>query len=57
MEEYQKGHRERLRQRFVEKGFAGFSDREILEYFICLCIPRKDVKPIAADLLKKFGTT
>ena len=56
MEEYQKGHRERLRQRYLEKGFAGFTDREKLEYFLCLCIPRKDVKPLADTLLKKYKT-
>jgi DNA repair protein RadC len=54
MEDYQKGHRERLRQRYLEKGFAGFSDREKLEFFLCLCIPRKDVKPLADRLLKKY---
>lgn len=54
MEEYQKGHRERLRKRYLERGFAGFSDREKLEYFLCLCIPRKDVKPLADTLLKKY---
>ena len=54
MEDYQKGHRERLRQRYLERGFAGFSDREKLEYFLCLCIPRKDVKPLADTLLKKY---
>ena len=56
MEEYQKGHRERLRQRYIERGFAGFTDREKLEYFLCLCIPRKDVKPLADTLLKKYKT-
>jgi DNA repair protein RadC len=54
MEDYQKGHRERLRQRYLEGGFAGFSDREKLEYFLCLCIPRKDVKPLADRMLKKY---
>lgn len=54
MEDYQKGHRVRLRQRYLEKGFAGFSDREKLEYFLCLCMPRKDVKPLADTLLKKY---
>lgn len=54
MEDYQKGHRERLRQRYLERGFAGFSDREKLEYFLCLCIPRRDVKPLADRLLKKY---
>lgn len=56
MEDYQKGHRERLRNRYLEKGFAGFTDREKLEYFLCLCIPRKDVKPLADLLLKKYKT-
>jgi DNA repair protein RadC len=56
MENYQTGHRERLRQRYREKGFSGFSDREKLEYFLCLCIPRKDVKPLAATLIEKYGS-
>ncbi|HRI45649.1 MAG TPA: DNA repair protein RadC [Ignavibacteriaceae bacterium] len=56
MKKYQIGHRERLRQRYLEKGFVGFSDREKLEYFLCLCIPRKDVKPLADKLLKKYKT-
>jgi DNA repair protein RadC len=56
MEDYQKGHRERLRLRYLEKGFSGFSDREKLEYFLSLCIPRRDVKPLAAALLAKYGS-
>lgn len=56
MEDHKAGHRERLRQRFLANGFNGFSDREKLEYFLCLCIPRKDVKPLAASLLKQFGS-
>jgi len=54
MKGYQIGHRERLRQRYLESGFGGFTDREKLEYFLCLCIPRKDVKPLADVLLKKY---
>lgn len=54
MEEYQKGHRERFRQRYLERGFGRFPDREKLEYF--LSIPRKDVKPLADRLLKKYKT-
>lgn len=56
MKEHQKGHRERLRERYMEKGFSGFTDREKLEYFLCLCIPRKDVKPLAASLIEEFGS-
>jgi DNA repair protein RadC len=56
MEEYQKGHRERLRKRFLDNGFRGFSESEILEYFLSLCIPRKDVKPLSHKLLHEFGS-
>lgn len=56
MEDHHIGHRERLRKRFLVSGFNGFSEREILEYFLCLCIHRKDVKPIADRLLKAFGS-
>jgi DNA repair protein RadC len=51
-----RGHRERLRQRFSENGFAGFHDYEVLELLLTYAIPRQDVKPIAKRLLKVFGT-
>ncbi|HEX2867825.1 MAG TPA: DNA repair protein RadC [Ignavibacteriales bacterium] len=50
------GHRERLRKRFEQSGFSGFGDIEITEYFLMLCIPRKDVKPIARLLFDRFGS-
>ncbi|MEM9227645.1 MAG: DNA repair protein RadC [Verrucomicrobiota bacterium] len=50
------GHRARLRQRFLQSGFAGFADHEIIELLLTLCIPRKDVKPQAKALLKRFGS-
>lgn len=49
------GHRSRLRERFLKGGLAGFHDHEILELLLTYAIPRKDVKPIAKELLKKFG--
>jgi DNA repair protein RadC len=49
------GHRNRLRERFLKSGLAGFNDHEILELLLTYVISRKDVKPIAKDLLKKFG--
>jgi DNA repair protein RadC len=49
------GHRRRLRERFVKSGLAGFHDHEILELLLTYAIPRKDVKPIAKDLLNEFG--
>jgi len=51
-----KGHRERLRQRFAEHGFEGFHDYEVLELLLTYALPRVDVKPVAKQLLKAFGT-
>jgi DNA repair protein RadC len=49
------GHRDRLRQRFVESGPEALQDYELLELVLFMAIPRRDVKPLAKDLLKKFG--
>jgi DNA repair protein RadC len=50
------GHRERLRQRFLKTGFAGFADYEVVELLLTLCIPRRDVKPQAKRLIQQFGS-
>jgi DNA repair protein RadC len=49
------GHRSRLRARFEKTGFNGFAEHEILELLLTLCIPRKDVKNLAKELLQHFG--
>lgn len=49
------GHRDRLRQRFIQSGFTGLADYELLELLLFSAIPRRDVKPIAKQLLAKFG--
>ena len=48
-------HRQRLRERFLKSGFAGFAEHEIVELLLTLCIPRKDVKERAKALLDRFG--
>jgi DNA repair protein RadC len=50
------GHRDRLRTRFLETGGEGLPDYELLELVLFRAIPRRDVKPIAKELLKRFGT-
>ena len=47
------GHRQRLKEKFL-KNSSGFSDYELLELLLFQAIPRKDVKPLAKGLLKKF---
>lgn len=46
------GHRERLRQNFLDDKLA---DYELLELLLSYAIPRRDVKPLAKMLLAKFG--
>jgi DNA repair protein RadC len=50
------GHRERLRARFLQVGGDALADYELLELLLFRGIPRRDVKPLAKDLLKEFGS-
>jgi DNA repair protein RadC len=49
------GHRERLRKRFLNSGFEGLADYEIVEMLLTLAIPRRDVKELGKELIKRFG--
>src|SRR3954462_11611290 len=49
------GHRERLRARFL-KGADAMPDYELLEMTLFAAIPRRDTKPLAKALLKRFGS-
>jgi len=51
-----RGHRQRLRARFLKSGLDGFAEHEIVELLLTFAIPRRDVKPIAKKLLEKFGS-
>lgn len=53
------GHRERLRKKLLECGDnidIVFADYELLELLLTIAIPRRDVKPLAKDLIKRFGS-
>jgi DNA repair protein RadC len=49
------GHRARLRQRLIEGGPEALLDHELVEYLLCLAIPRRDTKPLAKKLIREFG--
>lgn len=49
------GHRQRLRERFLRSGLAGFADYEVVELLLTLAIPRSDVKQPAKALIARFG--
>ncbi len=51
-----KGHRERMRNRFLTEGEAGFADHELLELLLFYAVPRGDVNPLAHRILAEFGT-
>lgn len=51
-----RGHRERVRQRFMQTGLNGFAEHEILELLLFYAIPYRDTKPLAYELLRKFGS-
>lgn len=48
------GHRQRLRQRFLNSGPQGFHDYEIVDLILTLAIPRSDVKQPAKELIARF---
>ena len=50
------GHRERLRERFLSGGADALPDYELMELLLFQAIPRVDVKPLAKELLEKFGS-
>ena len=49
------GHRARLRARLIEGGPEALLEHELLEYLLALAIPRRDTKPLAKALLRRFG--
>lgn len=50
------GHRQRMKNRFLEEGLDHFSEVQVLETLLFYAIPRKDTNPIAHELLDRFGS-
>jgi DNA repair protein RadC len=50
------GHRERLRSRFMTAGAEALLDYELLELALFRALPRQDTKPLAKQLIDKFGS-
>lgn len=55
-ENHAAGHRQRLRERFLRGGDEAVQDYELMELVLFRAIPRRDVKPLAKDLIKTFGS-
>ena len=55
-ESIHKGHRQRLKDRFLAEGLDHFTEIQVLELVLFYAIPRKDTNPIAHALLDHFGS-
>jgi DNA repair protein RadC len=49
------GHRQRLRERLIAAGADNLPDYELMEVLLFAGNPRGDTKPLAKDLIERFG--
>jgi DNA repair protein RadC len=54
--DFHSGHRQRLKERFLIGGPDALPDYELLELLLFSAIPRRDTKPLAKQLLERFGS-
>ncbi|MGN0531713.1 MAG: RadC family protein [Eubacterium sp.] len=50
------GHRQRMRTAYLENGAEHMADHQLLELYLSLVIPRRDVKELAYRLMNTFGS-
>jgi DNA repair protein RadC len=50
------GHRQRLRERFLNGGDGALQDYELLELLLAQVQKRIDTKPVAKSLIRRFGS-
>lgn len=50
------GHRKRLRERYAKNGYEALQDYEIIELLLTFVKQRVDTKPLAKQLIEKYGT-
>jgi len=54
--DYNSGHRQRLKGKYLTAGIEAFHDYEVVELLLTYAISRRDIKPLAKDLLSRFGS-
>lgn len=50
------GHRQRLKDRFLEQGLDNFTQIQALELLLFYAVPQRDTNPLAHALLERFGS-
>ncbi|MBN2106495.1 MAG: DNA repair protein RadC [Deltaproteobacteria bacterium] len=51
-----KEHRKRIKERFSSEGLVPFRDYEVIELMLTYAIAQKDLKPLAKELIARFGS-
>lgn len=51
-----KGHRQRVKDKYMSFGLDIFEEHEILELLLFYAVPQKDTNPLAHKLLNEFGS-
>ena len=49
------GHRQRMKERFLQEGFENFKDHELLEFLLFFTVPRINTNELAHELIDRFG--
>ncbi len=50
------GHRKRVRDRYLQEGLDSFTDVQVLELLLFFAKPYVDTKPLAQELLDRYGS-
>ncbi len=51
-----KGHRQRVKARYLQEGLDAFADHQVLEMLLFYCIPMKDTNELAHKMIQEFGS-
>ena len=51
-----KGHRKRVKDRYLSEGLDAFEDHQVLEMLLFYCVPRRDTNELAHRMIKEFGS-
>ncbi len=50
------GHRDRVRNRFLNEGLDNFDNHQVLELLLFYAIPQKDTNQLAHELIDRYGS-
>jgi DNA repair protein RadC len=51
-----RGHRQRVKSRYLSEGLDAFEDHQVLEMLLFYCIPMRDTNELAHKMIQEFGS-